>query len=156
MKEWPTLEGEVIKSQVTHYDSQSSTRSGTTTMYTTEIIFRYTLDGKDYVTPSTTGYSSSSYPEMKRKADSYPPGSRHVIRYNPQDPNDIRFNAGFNFGFFLLPLLMGGMGVVFTGFGIVFLYVSRKERPLLCLSCGQKVSKGQNFCPNCAAPLTST
>jgi hypothetical protein len=155
MTQWPSVEAEVVRSQVTHHQSQSSRSTTTSDMYTAEIIFRYRLKGRDYLTPSTTGYSSSSYPEMKRKADSYPPGSRHVIQYNPEDPNDIRFNAGYNFGFFFLPLLLGGMGIVFSGFGVGFLYASRRERLLLCPSCGHRVVKEQNFCPNCAAPLSS-
>ncbi len=156
MTQWPTVDAEVVTSQVTHHQSQSSRGSTTSDMYTAEIVFRYSLSGQEYTTHSTTGYSSSSYTEMKRKVDSYPAGSRHLIRYNPLDPDDIRFNAGFNFGFFFLPLLLGGMGIVFTGFGIGFLYAVRKERPLLCASCGQTVLKGQNFCPNCAAPLASS
>jgi hypothetical protein len=154
MTQWPSVEAEVVKSQVTHHQSQSSRSTTTSDMYTAEIVFRYSVEGRDYLTPSTTGYSSSSYPEMKRRADSFPPGSRPTIQYNPLDPNDIRFNAGYNFDFFFLPLLLGGMGIVFTGFGVGFLYASRKERLLLCPSCGHRIDKEQNFCPNCAAPLS--
>jgi hypothetical protein len=153
MTRWPTVEAEVVKSEVTHHQSQSSNEARTSDMYTTEVVFRYTLNGEEYVTPSTTGYSSSSYPEMKRKADAFPPGSHHVLRYNPSDPNDVRFNAGYNLGFFFLPLIMVTMGVVFTGIGVLFIYFSMKERPLRCPSCGQLVMKGQNYCPNCATPV---
>ena len=153
LTEWPTVEAEVVKSEVTHHQSQRSDNTSTTDMYTAEIVFRYTLNGKEFITPSTTGYSSSSYPEMKRKADAFSPGSRHALRYDPNDPNDVRFNTGYNLGFFFLPLLMGGMGIVFSGIAVLFLRFSRSELPLQCPSCGETVTKGQNYCPNCAAPV---
>ena len=153
LKSWPTLEAEVTNSRVTHHVSHDSRRSTDTTMYEAEIEFRYTVDGRQFTTPSTPGYSTSSYSEMKRMADTYTPGTRHTIRYNPADPNDIRFNAGYNFGFFFLPVLLGGMGVVFTGLGICLLVASRSAQPLQCPACGQAVEQGQKFCPNCAAPL---
>ena len=149
LKSWPTVEAEVTKSRVT-----SSRDSEGMAMYGTEIEFRYTINGKEYLTPGSSSYQSSSYREMKRKAEKYPPGSRHSIHYNPADPEDIRFDVGYNFGFFFVPVLLGGMGVVFTAFGVGFLVASRSARAWQCPSCGQPVSKGQNFCPNCAAALS--
>jgi len=84
-------------------------------MYHAEIDFRYSFGGKEYVTPAASAYGSSSYSEMKRKADARLVGSRHKIWINPKDPNDIRYDAGWTFGFFLFPLLFGLMGVVFWG-----------------------------------------
>jgi len=155
LKSWPTVEAVVTKSQVTHSQSHDIDRSTDTTMYEAAIEFRYTLNGKEYATPATSGYSSSSYTEMKRQADAYPPGTRHRVRYNPADPNDIRYNAGYTFGFFFLPVLLGGMGIVFGGLGVLFLYLSRSERVLLCPSCSQPVERNQRFCPNCVAPLSA-
>lgn len=83
----------------------------------------------------------------------YAPGSRHPIRYNPADPSDMRFDVGYNFGFFFLPVLFGGMGIVFSALGVGLLFASRSVRELQCPVCGRPVEKGQNFCPNCAAPL---
>ena len=153
LKSWPTLEAEVTNSRVTHHVSHDSRRSTDTTMYEAEIEFRYTVDGRQFTTPSTPGYSTSSYSEMKRMADTYTPGTRHTIRYNPANPNDIRFNAGYNFGFFMLPVVFGGMGVVFTGLGIGLLVAPRSGQSLQCPACGQAVEQGQKFCPNCAAQL---
>jgi hypothetical protein len=151
MKSWPTVEATVAKSRMTHYLD----RHGSSIMYQVEIDFRYTLDGKPFDTPSTPGYSTSNYTAMKRIADAYAPGTRHIIRYNPAEPNDIRMNAGYNFGFFLLPTILGGMAVLFTGLGIALLVASRSMQLRLCPACGQMVEPGQRFCPNCAAPLQS-
>jgi len=125
-------------------------------MYQAEIEFRYTLDGKPFDTPSRSDYSTSDYEAMKRIAAAYAPGTRHMVRYNPANPNDIRMNAGYNFGFFLFPIVLGGMGTLFTGIGIVVLVAFRSMQPLLCPACGQTVEPGQRYCPNCAAPLQNS
>ncbi len=150
LKSWPEVQAEVVNSQLVHYrDSKGNA------MYKPAIDFRYRVDGKEYTVPSSSNYSSSSYDEMKGKVDTYAPGTRHPIRYNPADPRDMRFEVGYNFGFFFLPVLFGGMGIVFTGVSIALLYASRSERARACPSCGQSVAAGQKFCPNCAAPLRS-
>jgi hypothetical protein len=48
-----------------------------------------------------------------------------MIRYNPADPNDIRTNAGFNLGFFIVPIFLGGFGILLTGRGVVIFALSR-------------------------------
>lgn len=148
LKSWPTVEAEVTRSRVTHYLGR-----GSTLMYEVEIDFRYVIDGKQFLTPSTPGYANSDYTAMKRIADSFGPGTRHMIRCNPADSNDIRMNAGYNFGFFLLPILMGGMGLLFAGIGVALLVVSPSVQALQCPACGQSLDPGQRFCPNCAAPV---
>jgi hypothetical protein len=156
LRTWPTVEAEVTKSRVTHHLSREHVRRGGyvyITVYQAEIEFRYTLNGKQFTSLSTPGYTSSNPLEMKRMADTYAPGTRHTIRYNPAMPNDIRFNAGYNFGFFLDAVILGGMGVILTGLGISLLRASRSRQPLQCPACGQAVERGQKFCPNCAAPL---
>ena len=147
---WPTVEATVTRSRVVRYYG----RHGAT--YQAEMQFRYTVDGKTFDTPSGPGYSTSNYLGMKRMADRFAPGTRHPIRYNPADPNDIRMNAGYTFGFFFLPTLFAGLGVLFSGLGITLLLASGSIQPLLCPACGQTVEPGQRFCPNCAAPLSTS
>jgi hypothetical protein len=148
LKTWPSVEAEVTRSEVTR-----GRDSDGTTMFGTEIDFRYTVDGRQFDTPGSSSYRSSSYNEMKSKADRYAPGTRHPILYNPSDPVDIRFDAGYNFSFFFLPVILGAMGLVFTGLGVGVLWASRAEKPLQCPSCGKAVRAGQNFCPGCACAL---
>jgi hypothetical protein len=150
LKTWPSVEAEVVKSEVISYrDSEGDV------MYKAAIDFRYTVDGKEYTVPSSSSYSSSSYSSMRSKVNAYAPGTRHPIRCNPSDPGDMRFDVGYNFGFFFVPFLLGVMGIVFTAFGVGSLYAARSVKPRLCPSCGQPVEKGQSFCPGCSAPLPS-
>ena len=146
LKTWPTVEAEVTKSEVT-----TGRGSGGITMYETQLEFRYTVNKMEFTTPASSSYRSSSYPEMKRKTNRYAPGTRHPIRYDPNNPDDIRFDVGYSLGFFFLPLLLGGMGIVFAGLGITFLYVSRRERVFECPACGCRMEKSQDICPNCHA-----
>jgi len=152
LKSWPSVEAEVTKSQVTQHISHSQ-NGGDTTMYEARIEFQYSLEDRQFTASSTPGYSTSSYSQMKHMADTYAPGTRHAIRYNPENPNDIRFNAGYSFGFFMGPIILGGMGVLFTGLGIGLLVVGGSSQRLACPACGKAVERGQSFCPNCAAPL---
>jgi hypothetical protein len=148
LKSWPEVEAEVVKSEVVRSrDSEGNV------MFKAAIDFRYTVAGKEYTVPASSSYSSSSHSVMQRKVAAYAPGSRHLIRYNPADPVDMHFDVGYNFSFFLLPLILGGMGVVFSALGAGVLYAVRGMRELRCPSCGAPVSTGQSFCPSCATPL---
>ena len=156
IKTWPTVDAEVIKTQinVTH---ERSTRTGfRTTRYETEIEFRYTVGGKEYTSRSTPGYRTGRYSIMKRIADTYAPGTHHPIRYNPEYPNIILFNVGYNFGFFMLPLTFGVGGLLFTVIGVITL----KRAPAAsvgpgrpCQACGQALPPGHKFCSNCGRPV---
>jgi hypothetical protein len=87
-------------------------------MYQAKIEFQYTVGGKSFVSPSTSSSGTTDYGAMKRVADDYAPGTRHTIRYDPAYPNDIRFDAGYNVGFFLVPIVTGGIGIVLFGMGV--------------------------------------
>jgi len=147
MKSWPTVEALVTKSRITYYHHRGHR------VYETEIEFRYTVNGKTFDTPSDPGYSTSSYDTMKGFADSFARGTRHMIRYNPDDPSDVRMNAGYNFGFLFLPVLFGGLGLLFTGVSVVLFIAARWGQTLVCPACGLKAESGQRYCTNCNTPL---
>jgi uncharacterized protein DUF3592/zinc ribbon protein len=155
IKTWPIVDAEVIKSQVNA--TRGTTRNGfPVTRYEAEIVFRYTVGGKEYTSRSTPGYMTSRYSIMKRIVDTYAPGTYHPIRYNPEYPNIVIFNAGYNFGFFLLPVMFGGMGLLFTVIGVIILKGAPAAwagpgRP--CQACGQALQPGQKFCSNCGTPV---
>ena len=111
LKHWPRVNATVTKSEVT------TGRDRDITIYGTEFEFRYAVNDKEYKTPATSSYKTSSYTEMKRQADIFAPGTTHALLYDPADPNEIRYDAGYNFSFFLAPVILGGLGVVFAGVG---------------------------------------
>ena len=155
IKTWPIVDAEVITSQVNA--TRGTTRNGfPVTRYEAEIVFRYTVGGKEYTSRSTPGYMTSRYSIMKRIVDTYAPGTHHPIRYNPGYPNIIIFNAGYNFAFFLLPVMFGGGGLLFTVIGVITLKGAPAAqvgpgRP--CQACGQALQPGQKFCSNCGTPV---
>jgi len=149
LKHWPRVDATVIKSAVTVGRDEDST------VYGTEVEFQYRVEGKDYQTPAASSYKTSSYVEMKRQANIFATGTRHSLLYNPADPHDIRYDAGYNFSFFLAPVILGGMGIVFAGVGVlVWILFRAPEIALRCPSCNRPVEPGQEFCPHCATPPT--
>ena len=116
MKSWPTVEADVVRSEVVRTEDSDGN-----TLYRPSIEFAYSVNGKDYRSFGGSHVSTSNYEATMRKLEVYAAGSRHRIWYNPADPNEIHFDVGYNFGFFFLPILLGSMGIVFTAFGAVFL-----------------------------------
>jgi hypothetical protein len=150
LKTWPTVEAEVSRSEVTQgVDNEGNT------MYGLHLEFTYTVNGKEFSTSASAPYRSSSRKSMREKAATYAVGTRHPIRYDPSDPEEIRFDAGYNFGFFFVPLLLGGMGLVFLVIGLA-LFRSGAIAPALCPACGQPIDGDQDSCPHCTAPLSGS
>ena len=116
MKSWPTVEAEVIRSEVVRTEDSDGN-----VLYRPSIEFGYTVNGKEYQSFGGSHVSTSNYEATKRKLEAYHAGTRHRVWYNPADPNEIHFDVGYSFGFFFLPILLGSMGIVFTAFGAVFL-----------------------------------
>ncbi len=113
IRSWPETEGVVTRSEV----REGSSSDSSTAMYSVRIEFRYRAAGREYISPAPSDYSTSSYPSMRRRADSYPVGSRHTIKYNPDDANDIRASAGYTPGFFFAPMILGFLGLLFSIIG---------------------------------------
>ena len=151
LKSWPAVDAQVAQSRMI---IQRSSKNRSTT-YSAEMNFQYRADGKEYSTPASLDYSTGNYAAIKRMVDDYAPRTHHPIRYNPSDPNDIRFDAGYTLGFFLLPIIFGGMGLIFSGVGMGLLYASFSKTKRRCPSCGHKVGEADGVCPKCAAPLSS-
>jgi hypothetical protein len=145
MNSWPTVEAEVLESEVTDYeDSEGST------LYKAQFRFRYAVDSRTFDTRTDNGYGTSFRSWMQAKVDRLPPGSRHPLHYNPADPADIEYNAGYNFEFFGIPLFCGGMGLILALVGVASFRKRVAER---CPACAQYLTPGQTSCPNCGAPL---
>lgn len=156
VKKWPTVDGEVARSELAKSQERIGSDAHLTTVYRALIDFRYTVGGKEYTTSVGSNYSSSSYAEMKRKVDAFAPGTHHPIRYNPAKPNDIRDDAGFTFGFFLGPLIFLGAGLMSASAGaLLFLMgwaIGRAK--VRCPSCGALAQGTGQHCTNCGAMLS--
>jgi len=148
IQSWPEVEATGVRSEVVSYRGKSGT------MYRAEYELRYTVNGKEYITPFSSNVSSSSRSGRQQEADRYAPGTRHRIRFNPADPNDVRLNVGFRFGFFLLPLIFGGVGLLVTVVGVWLLLRSwRGPAGLRCPSCAGAIAEEHTYCPHCATRL---
>jgi len=86
-------------------------------------MFGYTVNGKEYKSLASSSVVSRSYKLERKYAEQYAPGSRHSIRYDPENFNNIRFEVGYNLRFLFLPVLLGFMGIVFSGLGLIFMLV---------------------------------
>jgi len=155
INKWPTVDAEVTKSELASHQTTFANDRTPTTVYEAHIDFRYTVGGKEYTSPTGADYSTSSYASMKQKVDSYPPGTHHLIRYNPANPNDISYDAGYTFGFFAAPLIMGFVGLGFTVVGAALFFGARAigRAKVACSRCGQMVGRAEATCPNCGAGL---
>jgi hypothetical protein len=156
LNKWPTIDAEVARSELATHQETFANDTHPTTVYQAHIDFRYTVGGKEYTSPTGSNYSTSSYAEMKGKVDTYAPGTHHAIRYNPANPNDIRYDAGYTFGFFITPLILAGSGLISAaaGVGMFFLGWALGRAKAGCPSCGAMVSKTERYCPNCGAALS--
>jgi hypothetical protein len=129
LKSWPAVEAKVMKSEVVRRRS-AARRTENHTTYGVAIIFHYTVDGAAHTTRAPEGRTWSEG-GAKRMAAQYASGTRHLVHYNPGDPNDIRFDVGYNFDFFFLPIVFGVTGVVLAGVGGELLYKMSREKSRL-------------------------
>jgi len=107
-RHWPATPCRVVSSQVrSHSDSDGTT-------YSVHIVYRYTINGRqyqsdcyDFMSGSSSGYESKA--AIVRR---HPPGKETVCYVNPRDPSDAvlerRFTPWMLFG--LLPLIFVGVG----------------------------------------------
>ncbi len=117
---WPAVDAEVTASEVVSYRQSKGERD-----YKLEIEFRYSINGKQFVTPASTEIGTTysllifqvSEPD-RGKARAYRRGTHHSIRYNPQDPNDVRFDLAYDFNFLVPIAVLAVLGLGFTAIGV--------------------------------------
>jgi heme/copper-type cytochrome/quinol oxidase subunit 2 len=112
---WSETPCVVVSSQVSSHSSDD----GTT--YSVDILYGYTVNGREYKSNRYhfMGGSSSGYQGKAEIVSRHSPGTRTVCYVNPKDPTDAVLERGFtnDLWFGLLPLLfvaVGGGGVYFT------------------------------------------
>ncbi|MDE6743596.1 MAG: DUF3592 domain-containing protein [Lachnospiraceae bacterium] len=115
MHTYKTTRGEIVDVVESEHTSTHRTSSGhrsrrTSTVYSP--LYEYEVDGKTY--KFCNNIYSSRYPTI---------GASATIYYNPKDPGDAYMKQSAVMG-----IIFSIIGVVLTGFGIVFGSIYRKKR----------------------------
>ena len=115
---WPTVIGEVITSHARgKWDSSSGSDGGTeiSYMYSPEIIYSYTVDGRIYEGDRSHQFkvSSSSRSWAEKSASKLPAGSEVEVFYNPRNPsNSMLRRAALKLPWFILCSLLGACLII--------------------------------------------
>ncbi len=149
-KNWPTAEATVVNRSVVPLSRYDSSQKRDILTYRTTLEFRFTVGGRGYQAREVDTFENSGLSAALLR--DYPQGSGHTILYNPADPSRIRLTRPSKMEFWAL-VIFGAFSQIFTVIGLVVMYGFRPKATLRCPSCGKPAEKGQNFCPNCAAPL---
>lgn len=110
---WPTVTGEVITSHAKgKWDSSSGSDGGTeiSYMYSPEVIYSYTIDGRTYEGYRTHQFevSSSSRSWAEKSASKLPVGSEVEVLYYPRRPSiSMLRRAALKLPWFLLGFTFG-------------------------------------------------
>ena len=124
LREWPTVEGEVTDVALVTRTSRS--QSGPSArLYDVQVTFRYDAGGKRYESQTTTGIASTSRDRAAGLLKQYAKGTHHPLRHRPDDPNVIRFDVS-RLNIFAAAGGLTLMGLVFLGFGLLFLKSGQK------------------------------
>lgn len=112
---WNAVEATVVSSRVRSH-------SGDSTTYSPDILYRYTVDDREYCSNryDFMGGYGGSYARKKAVADRYPPGSHFTAYVNPADPTDAVIERRFTGEMLVLlvPLLFMAAGVAGAFFAI--------------------------------------
>ncbi len=127
LQTWPETQAQVLRSEVVTQPAPPHEQ-----LYAASLQVLYTVGGKP-MTADLISFQSSNYQQTSDRVAQYPVGSRHPIRYDPHSPTQARIGAGWNLRFFLVPLVMLGMGAIFGVAAAVFLLAAKhlRSRPLV-------------------------
>lgn len=106
-RSWPETSCEIVSSSVGSHRSTSGSGSSrsTSTTYSVDITYRYTVGGREYRSDryEVMGASSSGRSRKEQVVARYPAGSRAVCYVNPKDPTEALLNRS------LSPFLLVGL-----------------------------------------------
>jgi hypothetical protein len=124
LRSWQPVEAESVA--VRPISSRSSIGNRPSQLvYDVQVTFRYAVGGTRFESQTTSGLASSSLRRRDELMKQFAPGTRHRIHHRPDDPNVIRYNLAWSLTTFALSGGMLAMGLVFLGFGILFLRLTR-------------------------------
>ena len=119
LQTWSETQAQVIRSEVVTQLAPPHEQ-----LYAAKLQVLYTVDDRP-ITAELISFQSQNYEQTAKRASQFPVGSRHLIRYDPRMPTQARIGAGWNLRFFLVPLVMLGMGAIFGGVAAVLLISAR-------------------------------
>ena len=122
LRTWPETQAQVMRSDVVTQPAPPHQQ-----LYAAKLQVLYTVDGIP-ITAELISFQSQNYQQTAARVAQFPVGSRHHIRYDPRTPTQARIGAGWNLRFFLVPLVMLGMGVIFGGIAAAFLVAAKALR----------------------------
>lgn len=122
LQTWPEIEAQTLRSEVVTQPAPPHEQ-----LYAAELEVLYTVNAKA-TTAELISFQSRDYQQTADRVALYPVGSRHPIRYDPHSPTQARIGAGWNLRFFLVPLVMLGMGAVFGAIAAAFLLAAKYLR----------------------------
>lgn len=120
LRAWPESDAQVLRSEVV-VDRLSQHEQ----LYSSKLKVLYSVDGKPIVA-DLTSFQDRNYEKTLRRQQEFAVGSHHPVRYDPRNPSQARIGAGWNRGFFALPLVISGVGGFF-GFVAVVLFVAARR-----------------------------
>jgi hypothetical protein len=122
LQTWPEIQAQVLRSEVVTQPAPPHEQ-----LYAASLQVLYTVEARP-ITAELISFQSRDYQQTADRAAQYRVGSRHPIRYDPHAPTQARIGAGWNLRFFLVPLVMLGMGLIFGGIAAVFLLTAKYLR----------------------------
>ena len=116
---WTQTSGSIISSKVCRCEGTKSIS------YTPEIVYHYTVDGKDYESKVISyAFVEGSEREANEKVSLYPAGSQVKVFYDPSSPEQACLEHGGSARGFAIPV---GASIIFMTAGILLANRTRKE-----------------------------
>ncbi len=117
---WPSVDGEIVGSDIVEETSSARTGRGTVT-YRPTIRYRYRVGDADYTGERVAlgEYATENRADAEAVVQRYPIGRRLPVHYRPSAPNVAVLEVG-DHG---LPWLFGALGSVFLLAGLVLAWV---------------------------------
>lgn len=120
-KSWPSVSGEVIKSEIDTWQKDGKTH------YTPKIVYTFTVDGKKLTSSKITVGDSpfdSNISPAKRVQAEYPVGKQVDVFYDPEVPSSSALKPGIQKN----DIILGGITGIFLVVGILMLFSGIKTK----------------------------
>ena len=105
---WPRAEATVVDAQVVEHKAEAGP------LYAGEIQFAFSVKERSVTGIYVFPHESTSRERKEKQLARYPVGSRHTIAYDPESPAHVYIRPGYNVEFFVIPVFLGGVAVLFA------------------------------------------